>query len=126
MKMSISYSDAEVILKAYYEKVFEGATIDFKMESYKKKSWYDDNSYYLKKWKGKLTVFRTIKGLNSSKAIAFEKECSENDLKAALIDALSETFASESLAVSAVFLCEDSIHLFLDKSEVKKLILNRE
>ena len=33
MKMSISYSDAEVILKAYYEKVFEGATIDFKMES---------------------------------------------------------------------------------------------
>ena len=124
MKMSISYSDAEVILKAYYEKVFEGATIDFKMESYKKKSWYDDYSYEIKKWKGKLTVFRTIKGLNSDKAIAFEKECSEEDLKTALIDALSETFASENLDVSEIYLCGESIHIFLDKSEVKKLILN--
>ena len=52
------------------------------------------------------------------------EECSEEDLKTALIDALSETFASENLDVSAIYLCEESIHLFLDKSEIKKLLLN--
>ena len=76
MTTSISYADVEKLLKTYYEKEYEGYSVDFAIEVYKTQRWasgWDDYSYDVIEKRGKLTVHKVINGLNNTQRLSFER-----------------------------------------------------
>ena len=128
MTTSISYADVEKLLKAYYEKEYEGYSVEFVMEDYKTQRWasgWDDYSYDVTEKRGKLTVHKTINGLNNNQPLSFERNCSEKEMRTILEALLGEIFGRENYDVWAIYFKTDRLELSLNKRDVKKLVLSK-
>ena len=128
MTTSISYADVEKLLKAYYEKEYEGYSVEFVMEDYKTQRWasgWDDYSYDVIEKRGKLTVYKTINGLNDNRPLSFERECLEKEMRTILEALLGEIFGRENYDVLVIYFKADKLEISLNKRSVKKLVLNR-
>ena len=126
MTTSIGYSDVEAMLKSYYEKEYEGYSVDFVIEDYKTQRWasgWDDYSYDVIEKRGKLTVHKVINGLNNNQPLSFERNCSEKEMRLILEALLGEIFGQENYDVLAIYFKADKLELSLKKREVKKLVL---